>query len=138
MTKKIGENKVHEFRRSWDVKPDALDKKSQYHPINIKTYSNIPKKLIPDTESLKDTYERVTKYFEEEIKNKLENSNVLISAHGNSIRALCKKLFNLNKNQISRLEIPTGNPLVIELNKKLEITNCKYLDKERAKDLLIF
>ena len=138
MTKKIGKDKVHEFRRSWDVKPDALDKKSQYHPINIKTYSDIPKKLIPDTESLKDTYERVTKYFEEQIKDKLENSNVLISAHGNSIRALCKKLFNLNKNQISRLEIPTGNPLVIELNKKLEIINCKYLDKDRAKDLLIF
>ena len=138
MTKKIGEDKVHEFRRSWDVKPDALDKKSQYHPVNIKTYSDIPKELIPDTESLKDTYERVIKYFEEQIKKKLENSNVLISAHGNSIRALCKKLFNLNNNEISNLEIPTGNPLVIELNKKLEITKCKYLDKERAKDLLVF
>ena len=68
MTKKIGEDKVHEFRRSWDVKPDALDKKSQYHPVNIKTYSDIPKELIPDTESLKDTYERVIKYFEEQIK----------------------------------------------------------------------
>ena len=72
------------------------------------------------------------------LKKKLENSNVLISAHGNSIRALCKKLFNLNNNEISNLEIPTGNPLVIELNKKLEITKCKYLDKERAKDLLVF
>ena len=138
MKKKIGEKKIHEFRRSWDLRPDPLSKDSPYHPINIDTYKKISEKIIPDTESLKDTYERVTKYFEEEIKNKLENSNVLISAHGNSIRALCKKLFNLNKNQISRLEIPTGNPLVIELNKKLEITNCKYLDKERAKDLLIF
>ena len=138
MTKKIGEDKVHEFRRSWDIKPDALDKKSEYHPINIKTYNDVPRELIPNSESLKDTYERVTKYFEDEIKKKLENNNVLISAHGNSIRALCKRLFSLNNNQISNLEIPTANPLVIELNKQLEIIKCKYLDKKRAKDLLVF
>ena len=78
--------------------------------------------MIPDTESLKDTYERVTKYFNEEIKNKLEDKNILISAHGNSIRALCKKLFSLNNDQISSLEVPTGNPLVIELSKNTKIT----------------
>ena len=78
------------------------------------------------------------KYFEEEIKKKLENKNILISAHGNSIRALCKKLFGLDNNQISSLEIPTGNPLVIELMKDLKIIKCEYLDKERAKDLLVF
>ena len=70
MSKKIGENKVLEFRRSWDVKPDTLNKESPYHPINIETYKNIPKEMLPDTESLKDTYERVTKYFEKEIKKK--------------------------------------------------------------------
>ena len=138
MSKKIGEKKIHEFRRSWDIRPESLDKKSSYHPINIEKYKNIPKDLIPDTESLKDTYERVTKYFEEEIRKKLENNNVLISAHGNSIRALCKNLFNLNNDQISNLEIPTGNPLVIELKKNSKIINCEYLDKERAKDLLVF
>ena len=138
MSKKIGESKVHEFRRSWDVKPDSLNKESPYHPINIDTYKNIPKEVIPDTESLKDTYERVTKYFEKEIKKKLENKNVLISAHGNSIRALCKKLFNLDNIQISNLEIPTGNPLVIELNVSSKVIKCEYLDKERAKDLLVF
>tara|TARA_X000001036_G_scaffold147809_1_gene140608 strand:- start:246 stop:434 length:189 start_codon:yes stop_codon:yes gene_type:complete len=62
----------------------------------------------------------------------------LISAHGNSIRALCKKLFNLDNKQVSILEIPTGNPLIIELNTNLEITKCEYLDKERAKNLVIF
>ena len=138
MSKKIGESKVHEFRRSWDVKPDSLNKESPYHPINIDTYKNIPKEVIPDTESLKDTYERVTKYFEKEIKKKLENKNVLISAHGNSIRALCKKLFGLDNIQISSLEIPTGNPLVIELNLSSKVIKCEYLDKERAKDLLVF
>ena len=138
MIKKIGENKVHEFRRSWDIKPEALDKKSPYHPINIETYDDISRENIPDTESLKDTYERVTKYFEEEIKKKLENNNVLISAHGNSIRALCKSLLSLDNNQISDLEIPTGNPLIMELNEKFKIIKCEYLDKERAKNLLVF
>jgi len=138
MSKKIGEDKVYEFRRSWDIKPEALDKKSPYHPQNIKTYDSIPREILPDTESLKDTYERVTKYYNEEIKKKLENNNVLISAHGNSIRALCKNLFVLDNNQISKLEIPTGNPLIIELNKNLKIVKCEYLDKERAKNLLVF
>ena len=94
--------------------------------------------MIPNTESLKDTYERVTKYFEEEIKDKLKDKNILISAHGNSIRALCKKLFDLDNNQISNLEIPTGNPLAIEIDANLKIIKCEYLDKERAKDLVIF
>ena len=138
MGEKMGEDKIHEFRRSWDIKPDALNKESPYHPINIETYKNIPKEVIPDTESLKDTYERAIKYFEKEIKKKLENKNVLISAHGNSIRALCKKLFSLDNIQISSLEIPTGNPLVIELNASSKVIKCEYLDKERAKDLLVF
>ena len=138
MGKKIGEDKVYEFRRSWDIKPEPLDKKSPYHPQNIKIYDSIPREMLPDTESLKDTYERVTKYFREEIKNKLKNNNVLISAHGNSIRALCKNLFGLDNNQISDLEIPTGNPLIIELDENLKIIKCEYLDKERAKNLLVF
>ena len=138
MGKKIGEEKVFEFRRSWEMKPEGLKKESPYHPINIEIYKDIPKGLIPDTESLKDTYERVIKYFEEEIKEKLVNKNILISAHGNSIRALCKKLFGLDNNQISNLEIPTGNPLIIKFNENFKIIKCEYLDKGRAKDLVIF
>ena len=138
MSNKIGEDKVYEIRRSWDIKPEPLDKKNPYHPINIETYNIMAKKDLPDTESLKDTYERVTKYFGDEIEKKLDTNNVLISAHGNSIRALCKNLFNLDNNQISNLEIPTGNPLIIELDKKLEIIKCEYLDKERAKSLVAF
>ena len=138
MNSRIGEDKVYEFRRSWEIKPDPLSKESPYHPINIDTYKNVPKKNIPDTESLKDTYERVIKFYNEEIKNQLKNKNILISAHGNSIRALCKYLFKLDNDQISKLEIPTGNPLAIELDTNLKIINCEYLDKERAKDLVVF
>ena len=138
MAKKIGEKKVHEFRRSWDMKPDALSKESPHHPSNISIYKDVPEELIPSTESLKDTYDRVVKFFEEEIQEKLRDTNILISAHGNSIRALCKKLFELDNNLISNLEIPTGNPLLIKLDNNLKITKCEYLDKERAKDLLVF
>ena len=69
---------------------------------------------------------------------KLKNKYILISAHGNSIRALCKDLFKLDDNQISKLEIPTGNPLMISLDTNLKIKKCKYLDQERAKDLVVY
>ena len=138
LSKKIGENKVHDLRRSWDTKPDPLSKESPYHPLNIKTYENLPKEILPDSESLKDTFERVQEYFMREIKEKIINNNILISAHGNSIRALCKHLLKLDNNQIAYLEIPTGNPLILELNDKFEVRNCEYLDKERSKDLLVF
>ena len=138
MKLKLGEDKVHQFRRSWDLRPDPLNKDNPYHPTNIDTYKTIPTDLIPDTESLKDTYERVIKFYQREIESKIKNNNILISAHGNSIRALCKYLFRLDENQISKLEIPTGNPLLINLNKESEISNCKYLDDQRAKDLVVF
>ena len=138
MKVKLGEEKVHQFRRSWDLRPDPLDRENPYHPINIDTYTEIPNNRIPDTESLKDTYERVLEFYKQEIENKISNNNILISAHGNSIRALCKYLFKLDENQISKLEIPTGNPLVIKLDEENKITDCKYLDSERAKDLVVF
>ena len=137
MKKKFGEQKIFKFRRSWDFPPEPLSKNSPYHPLNIETYNDIPRDKIPDTESLKETHDRVVNYYSENIKNNLDK-NILVVAHGNSIRALCKRLFGLNNNQISNLEIPTGNPLVIELNEQLEIIKCKYLDKKRAKDLLVF
>ena len=138
MGQKLGEEKVLQFRRSWNLRPDPLDKKSKFHPLNIDTYKNIPKEKIPDTESLKDTYERVVNYYLLEIKNKIEKGNILISAHGNSIRALCKYLLNINEDQISKLEIPTGNPLLLDIDENQKIHSCKYLDQDRSKDLLVF
>ena len=138
MKAKIGEEKIHQFRRSWDLRPDPLDRDNPYHPINIEAYKKIPIDQIPDTESLKDTYNRVLQFYKKKIENKTANNNILISAHGNSIRALCKYLFKLNENQISKLEVPTGNPLLINLDKENKITSCKYLDSKRAKNLVIF
>ena len=139
MKKIYGEKKIHEFRRSWNTPPEPLSKNNPYHPVNIDIYKDIPLKNISDTESLKDTYDRVLPYFKKEIQSELENKkNILVAAHGNSIRAICKFLFSLDDNQITKLEIPTGNPLLINFNDKNEITKCFYLDKERAKDLIVF
>ena len=138
MGEKIGKEKVYQFRRSWDLRPEPLDKKSPFHPLNIDTYKSISNENIPDTESLKDTYERVIKFFETGIRNKIKHGNILISAHGNSIRALCKYLFKLDEYQIAKLEIPTGNPLLIDIDEKLKIKSCNYLDKERSNDLVVF
>ena len=137
MKVKLGEDKVHQFRRSWDLRPDPLDKQNPYHPSNIEIYKNIPEDKIPSTESLKDTYERVIDFYKKKIEI-INDKNILISAHGNSIRALCKYLFNLDNDVISKLEIPTGNPLLIELSNEKKIINAKYLDSDRAKDLLVF
>jgi len=139
MKKKLGEKKIHEFRRSWNIKPDPLDKNSPYHPINIEAYKSISKENIPDSESLEDTYNRVIPYYKSNIGNKLiENKNVLVVAHGNSIRSLCKYLFKLDEKKISTLEIPTGNPLIINFDTNDKIIECKYLDESRTKDLIVF
>ena len=134
---KLGEDKVHQFRRSWDLRPDPLNKENPYHPSNIEIYKNIPQDRIPSTESLKDTYERVIDFYKKKIEI-VNDKNILISAHGNSIRALCKYLFSLDNDEISKLEIPTGNPLLIESSNRKKITTAKYLDSDRAKDLLVF
>ena len=134
---KLGEEKVHQFRRSWDLRPDPLNKENPYHPSNIEIYKNIPQDRMPSTESLKDTYERVIDFYKKKIEI-VNDKNILISAHGNSIRALCKYLFDLDNSEISKLEIPTGNPLLIELSNEKKITSAKYLDSDRAKDLLVF
>ncbi|WP_440930473.1 2,3-bisphosphoglycerate-dependent phosphoglycerate mutase [Candidatus Pelagibacter sp.] len=138
MKAKLGEQKVHEFRRSWNLRPDKLDKDSPYHPLNSNIYKDVPKNFIPDTESLEDTYDRVIKIYNSHIKELVKKNNILISAHGNSIRALCKFLFKLDENQISRLEIPTGNPLYIKFDNNENISECRYLDNNRAKDLVVF
>tara|TARA_B100000989_G_scaffold261486_1_gene212556 strand:+ start:744 stop:1466 length:723 start_codon:yes stop_codon:yes gene_type:complete len=137
MKKKLGEKKIHEFRRSWNSRPENLDKNSAYHPLNIKKYKNIPKEYIPNSESLEDTHNRVIPYFKSKILKLLKsNKDVLITAHGNSIRALCKYLLKISNEDISNLEIPTGNPLVINFDKSLKVIKVRYLDGERAKKLL--
>ena len=77
-------------------------------------------------------------FYEKEIKKHLtQNKNVLISAHGNSLRALCKFIFSISDKKINEFEIPTGNPLLIDFDKSLKVTNINYLDKAREKNIII-
>ena len=135
--KKIGEEQFKRYRRSWDISPPRISEDSKYlinfSPLN----GSIPTGMTPFTESLKNTYERVIPYYDNEIKKNLsESKNILISAHGNSLRALCKFLFKISDEKINELEIPTGNPLVIEFDNNLEVKKYFYLDKKRAKNII--
>ena len=135
--KKIGEEQFKRYRRSWDIAPPPMAKDSKYlenfSPLN----GGIPQNKIPLTESLKNTYDRVVPYYDIEINKNLKNGkNILISAHGNSLRALCKYLFKISDTKISELEIPTGNPLIIEFDNQLKIQKYYYLDDSRAKNII--
>ena len=135
--KKIGEEQFKKYRRSWDTRPPPMAENDKNHSLFSPLNASIPLGMIPFTESLKDSYKRVIPYYENEIQKHIkENKNVLISAHGNSLRALCKYLFKISDKKINELEIPTGNPLVIEFDTNLKIEKCYYLDKSRAKTII--
>ena len=135
--KKIGEEQFKKYRRSWDTRPPPMAESDKNHSLFSPLNASIPLGMIPFTESLKDSYKRVIPYYENEIQKHIkENKNVLISAHGNSLRALRKYLFKISDKKINELEIPTGNPLVIEFDTNLKIEKCYYLDKSRAKTII--
>ena len=133
--KKIGDEKFNTYRRSWNIPPPNLDKNSKYSSHQDKLYKDL--KNIPSTESLKDTYERVVPYFEKNMLNQIkQRKNIILSAHGNTIRALGKKIFNISDENINLLEIPTGNPLVIEFDDFGNFKDAKYLDESRQKEII--
>ena len=136
--KKHGEEQVMIWRRSYDTPPPRLDRNHPDHPVNSEIYKSIDPTLIPDTESLKDTYDRTVPYFEKNIEPLIKKGeNILISAHGNSLRALCKKIFEISDDMIIKLEIPTGNPIHIKLEENLSLISYKYLDQDRAKEIIV-
>ena len=136
--KKHGIEQVMIWRRSYDTPPPPQNRDDPEHPVNSKLYRDINPKLIPDSESLKDTYNRTVPYYNKYIEPLLKKSeNVLISAHGNSLRALCKKIFEISDDMIVKLEIPTGNPIHIQFEKDLQLKGYKYLDKARAKEFIV-
>ncbi|KAL7515063.1 hypothetical protein ACHAXN_012306 [Cyclotella atomus] len=117
---KYGKDQVLIWRRSYDIPPPVVDKSSPHHPSNDPRYAKFD---FPEewTESLKTTLERVTPYFNENIAPQLkEGKTVLIAAHGNSLRALVKHLDNIGEDVIAELNIPTGTPLVYELDDDLK------------------
>ena len=124
---KYGDAQVHIWRRSFDVPPPVLDDGSEFDLSKDRRYEGI---AIPKTESLKDTIARVLPYWDERIAPALKDGQrVLISAHGNSLRALVKHLSNIPDDEITSLEIPTGQPIVYELDADLNATDRYYLSE---------
>lgn len=128
MAQKFGEEQVLVWRRSYDIPPMALEKKDPMYPGNDARYKGLAEKDVPLTESLKETVARVTPYWKETIAPGLKSGKkVIIAAHGNSLRALVKYLDNISEEEIVKLNIPTGIPLVYELAKDLSPVKHYYL-----------
>jgi 2,3-bisphosphoglycerate-dependent phosphoglycerate mutase len=124
---KHGDAQVHIWRRSFDVPPPVLEDGSEFDLSKDRRYDGI---AIPRTESLKDTIARVLPYWDARIAPALKDGQrVLISAHGNSLRALVKHLSNIPDDEITSLEIPTGQPIVYELDADLNATDRYYLSE---------
>ena len=132
---KHGEEQVHIWRRSYDTPPPPLDLDDERHPRFEPRYQGIDVKDLPASESLKTTLERVEPFWTQSIAPKiLAGEDVMIAAHGNSLRALVKMLFELDQDQIMDIEAPTGNPLLVELE-GLRPISVRYLDEARATGL---
>ncbi len=130
---KHGADQVKVWRRSYDVPPPPLEAGGEFDFSKDRRYAGA---VLPDTESLKTTLERVQPYWDAEIAPKLKaGETVLVAAHGNSLRAIVKLLWDLSSEAIIDIEMPTGNPLVIELDAALKPTAARYLDAERATKL---
>ncbi len=132
---KYGIEQVQIWRRSYDIPPDPLPESDPRHPWHDPRYADVPKNQLPATESLKTTLDRVLPYWHETIVPALhEGRRILIAAHGNSIRALVKYLDHVSDGQITELNIPTGIPLVYELDENLNARGHYYLaDEEKVK-----
>ncbi len=125
MTERVGAEQVKIWRRSFDIPPPPIESGSEYDLSGDRRYAGI---AVPATESLKDTIDRVLPYWESRIVPELQaGKRVVISAHGNSLRALVKHLSGISDEEIAGLEIPTGQPIVYELDKGLEAVDRYYL-----------
>jgi len=132
---KHGEEQVKLWRRSYDIPPPAMDPSDPGHPANDRRYAGLDRQVLPAAESLASTLDRVLPYWHDAIAPQLKaGQRVLVTAHGNSLRALYKYLHNISNADILELNIPTGIPLLIELNADLSVRASRYLgDAEAAK-----
>ena len=135
---KYGEEQVHLWRRSYTIQPSALEKNDPRYPGHDPRYKNLEEKDIPRTECLKDTVARFLPYWHETIVPTIKSGQrVIIAAHGNSLRALVKYLDNISDDDIVGMNIPTGMPLVYELDDHLKPLRNYYLgDPERVKQAM--
>lgn len=124
----FGEEQVHIWRRSYDTKPPEADKALQEEYLNDRRYAMLDRRVMPLSESLKDTLDRVIPFWIDHVSTSLVNGQTtLVSAHGNSLRALIKYLEDIPDDEISELEIKTGAPLIYELDDELKVIDKYYL-----------
>jgi 2,3-bisphosphoglycerate-dependent phosphoglycerate mutase len=127
-TAQHGAEQVKIWRRSYDIPPPAVNKEDDRHPIHDPRYQSLLTNELPATESLKTTLKRVQPYWENQIVPQLKTGrNVLITAHGNSLRALAKMLESVSDEAITEFNIPTGVPRIYELDKDLNPIRAEYL-----------
>ena len=130
---KHGADQVKIWRRSYDIPPPPLAAGGEFDFSRDRRYAGL---ALPDTESLKTTLVRVEPYWNAEIAPKLKaGETVLVAAHGNSLRAIVKLIYGVSDDAIVDVEIPTGNPLVVELDAGLKPVSARYLDDSRAQAL---
>jgi 2,3-bisphosphoglycerate-dependent phosphoglycerate mutase len=123
-----GEEQVKVWRRSYDVRPPALEPSDERHPSHDARYGSLPPEVLPATECLKDVVDRMLPYWYDAIvPDLLVHPCVLVSAHGNSLRALVKHLDGLSEQEVVELNIPTGVPRVYELDSELRPGSWRYL-----------
>lgn len=124
----FGNEQVLIWRRSFDVPPPALDDSSPYYPGHDPRYAHLDPRILPRSECLKDVVERVLPYWQDEIVPNIQaGKQIIIAAHGNSLRALVQYLDQLNNDEVLKLNIPTGVPLVYELDQQMQPVNRYYL-----------
>jgi 2,3-bisphosphoglycerate-dependent phosphoglycerate mutase len=129
----FGEDQVKIWRRSYDVPPQPVTLDDPEHPANDARYATLPVDVLPAAECLKDVVERMLPYWYDAIVPDLVSGRtVLVAAHGNSLRALKKHLDGMSDADVLELNIPTGEPLLYELDERLDVTSCGYLDPESA------
>lgn len=130
MIKQYGAEQVQIWRRSFSVKPPTLEKNDPRNPALDPKYSNLDKSNLPLCESLEDTINRMMPYWHQVLAPNIKTGKkIIISAHGNSLRALIKHLDKISDTDIPQLEIPTGKPLIYELNYQLEVIKSYYLEE---------
>ncbi len=127
-SEKYGADQVKLWRRSYDVRPPDLKPSDERHPSHDARYAELPPELVPSAECLKDVVERMLPYwFDSIVPDLLHHECVLVSAHGNSLRALVKHLEGLTEPEVVDLNIPTGVPRVYELDSKYRPASVRYL-----------
>jgi len=128
--KRYSDEQVRLWRRSYDVRPPSLTKEDERHPVHDPRYKNLPEQDLPSAESLQDTVTRFLPYWKEVLAASLQTGHrPIIAAHGNTLRALVKYIEGISDADIPGLEIPTGVPLVYELNETLHPLARYYLGR---------